>query len=449
LSALALFASASPASAEVTLVEKDGWTFATDGRVNAFLSLGWGDDFPAPTPNPNGADQPSHTVLGGAGQQTRQADAANDYFAARVRNGFLGNVLGFSVKRNVTDDTTAKGYIGLWSVIESTLRSRRAYSFIDAREGYVSFDGPWGTLVAGRMLGLFGRTSTGINFDYGHNYGLGYPCGDNRGPTCGHIGTGVMFPGFAPGFLYSTPSLGGLKLHAGVYDPVHLLGAWNRATYPRPEAALTYELTLSPSLSFKLGAEGVFQQVSRLDSVDPDGSGPLPGQPKLVTTNVWGAAGGGRLEAGPFRLGLAAFRGKGLGFYYALQNSPAVFDTATKELRYFTGVYAQTALIVDQWHFAAGIGRVTADQLDVDEENPLISTVKSQTGVSAGVFFNVSDSLVLGVDYFLFKTDWWGAANSVYGVDADGNQVVVRQPGVIAPERQRVDYVNLGATFHW
>ena len=122
---------------------------------------------------------------------------------------------------------------------------------------------------------------------------------------------------------------------------------------------------------------------------------------------------------------------------------------ATNELRHFSGGYAQAALVFDPWHFAVGAGRVTADQLAVDVENPAISSVKSQTGLSAGVFRRLSDSLIVGIDYFYFRTDWWGAANSIFGTDASGAQVVVRQPGVVTPEKQRVDYVNLGATFHW
>ena len=39
------------ARAEVVLVEKDGWRFSFDGRVNAILSVGVGDDFPVATPN--------------------------------------------------------------------------------------------------------------------------------------------------------------------------------------------------------------------------------------------------------------------------------------------------------------------------------------------------------------------------------------------------------------
>ena len=83
----------------------------------------------------------------------------------------------------------------------------------------------------------------------------------------------------------------------------------------------------------------MYQYMARL-------GGALAGDPQLpqtlhATDGVWGVAGGARLEAGPFRLGLSAFRGKGLGSYVALQNAPSTFNSATFNFRYFTGFYAQ------------------------------------------------------------------------------------------------------------
>ena len=49
------------ASAEVTLVEKDGWTFYANGRVGAFVSAAFGDDFPDPTPPRGGS---THVLKG-------------------------------------------------------------------------------------------------------------------------------------------------------------------------------------------------------------------------------------------------------------------------------------------------------------------------------------------------------------------------------------------------
>ena len=91
----------------------------------------------------------------------------------------------------------------------------------------------------GAISVFYGRISTETDFIYGHNYGLGLPCMDVGGnPTCGHVGTGVMGAGFGAGFAYSTPSFAGLKLKVGLYDPVRILGGWDRAALLRPEGQL-------------------------------------------------------------------------------------------------------------------------------------------------------------------------------------------------------------------
>lgn len=430
------------ARAEVTLAEAGGFQFFTEGRVNTFASLGFGDDFPEASPNPDGG--PPHSVIGetalyAQGQNTDQDDASNKYFAIRGRNGFVGTVLALGTRKQLTATTSVKGYIALWGHAESFNRDRTIQNQFDVREGYMAFDGPWGTFTAGRALGLFGRISTEIDFTYGHNYGMGYPCGDTQGPTCGHIGTGVMFPGFAAGFQYSSPSLGGLKVHAGLYDPVRLLGAWNRAAIARPEGAVSFEKKFAASGYVKLQVEAMMQPISRikLDSAT--------GDKQMVNDTVWGVSGGARFELGPVRLGASAFRGKGLGQYYALQNSPAVFSPTTYEVRSFTGIYGQGALVFGPVQVAAGAGHVTIDQLAVDKQDALISNAKGQTGLSAAVYYNVSDSLVLGLDYFRYQADWYGAPRST--VDAMGATTIL--PGYIKPERQVVSYVNAGATFHW
>jgi len=240
------------------------------------------------------------------------------------------------------------------------------------------------------------------------------------------------------GFQYSTPSVGGLKLHAGLYDPVRLLGAWNRAAIARPEGALSFEQKFGGSGFVKLQVEGMVQPLSRL-VVEMNGA------KRLINDQVWGAAAGGRFEYGPIRLGASAFRGKGLGQYYALQNSPVVFSPNNYDIRSFTGIYAQAAVVVGAVQFSAGAGRVSVDLLASDKVDPTLSNAKSQTGLSLATYYSISDSLVLGLDYFRFQADWYGAPRST--VDAAGANVIL--PGFLKGERQVVSYINAGATFHW
>lgn len=427
--------------AEVTIAEAKGFQFFTDGRVNTFASLGFGDEFPEASPNTDGGPPHSpvgETALYAQGQNSDQDDSKGKYLAIRGRNGFLGTVLGLGMKKDVTPTTKIKGYIALWGHAETFNRERSNFSEFDVRQGFMALEGPWGNLTAGRAIGLFGRMSTDIDFNYGHNFGLGYPCGDAQGPTCGHIGTGVMFPGFAAGFQYSSPSLGGLQLHAGVYDPVRLLGAWNRAAIARPEGAISFETKFAQNGMFKIQAEGMIQPLSRLE-VD------MAGNKSLRKENVWGAAGGARFEYSVIRFGAAAFRGKGLGQYYALQNSPVVFSPKNYDIRSFTGVYAQAAVVLEKVQLSAGAGRVSVDLLETDKSDALLSNAKSQMGISAAVYYHISDALVLGLDYFRFQADWYGAPRS--SMAADGSTMILG--GFLPAEKQVVTYINAGATFHW
>jgi hypothetical protein len=444
------------ARAEVTLAETNGWTFFADGRINGFLSAGFGDAFPKPIPPPvdpiSGlGTRGSYTVLGASAGWTVQAprfEQGGSYFASRARTGFVGTIFGFGLKRDVTDTTTAKGYIGVWTTIEALNRDKLQTQTTDVRVGYVSLDGPWGGLLAGRDLGLFGRTSTEIDFLYGHNFGLGLPCMDVGGnPTCGHVGTGVIGAGFGAGMVYSTPVLGGLQLKAGLYDPVRLLGAWDRAAILRPEAQLSWQTGLGETGLLRFAVEGIWQSLESTIS-----------EPTLqdISTSVWGVAGGGRVEAGPVRFGAAAFHGRGLGFYTALQNDLVVFDGAGSgglsiagDLRTFTGYYGQGALVFGPLQVSLGAGTVQVNQLPQDEVNPNLSTYKSQTGLSTALYYSLSDNVVVGLDYFRLMMRWYGARNNHFQDPANGDLTIVLDPGVINEEALDINFVNAGVTFHW
>jgi hypothetical protein len=450
------------AAAEVTLFQENGWTFSFDGRVNAFLSVGRGDDFPVPTPDENVGGP--HGVMGrnaagGLGvadvgwPSSYQDDADNKYFAMRVRSGMFGNILGFGLARQVSESTTIKGYVSIWSTVESVARDKWAPINAEAREGHLTAVGPWGSARVGRSLGWLGRTSYEINSRYGHGYGVGLPCTDALGPACGHIGTGVLFPGYSAGIAYSTPSLGGLQLHVGVYDPIVFSTTsdnWSHATFARPEGSITFDTPLGTAGSFKIGVEGLYQPVGRLRS-DTNADDPMaPPIKKDETTSVWGASGGARIELGPARLGISAFRGRGVGLGFAGQRSTATADDdaanappggITYELRTFTGYHAQAGLVIGDVHFALGYGSGLVDQLEVDKRNPKLSVFRAQTGISAAVYYHASDSIVLGLDYFRYMATWYGAPV----VNADMQPTGERFAG----ETQNLNFVNAGVTYHW
>ncbi len=447
------------ASAEVTLLDADGWTFSFDGRINSFMSGGQGDDFPLPTPGS------THVVMGHSSQAATgipdvgwpgayQQDKNNKYKAIRVRSGMFGNVLGFGIARQVSETLTIKGYVALWSTVETLARDKWAPITAEARLGYFTAAGPWGSFTVGRMLGWLGRTSYDIDVAYGHGYGVGLPCTDALGPACGHIGTGALFPGYSAGISYSTPVAGGLQLNFGVYDPVVFGSAaseWSRAPYPREEGSLTFVKPFGDmGASFKLGVEGLFQQVGRIVTTTDPMTNAMSSRD--VTTNIWGVSGGARVEAGPLRLGISGFRGHGTGLGMALQRSVAIEDNdgqggaaptgLTYGLRDFSGFYGQIGAVLHKLQVGAGYGMGIVDQLAIDKQNPNLSVIHSQTGISAAVYYHLTDSVVLAADYFHYKASWYGAPL------ADANGVVI--PGMkLAGELQNLDFLNVGVTYHW
>ena len=446
----------SPAAAEVKLVETDGWTFSINGRVNSFLSGGRGDDFPRPTADPAGG---MHTVMGADGGGAKgipdvgwtssgQEDSKFKYTAVRVRSGMLPNILGFGLARQVSDTLVVKAYVELWSTIETLGRDKWAPIIAEARIGYFTASGPWGTATAGRMLGMFGRTSYDIDLAYGHGYGVGLPCTDALGPGCGHVGTGALHPGYAAGIVYSTPELQGVQLNVGVWDPSVLSSSgvpadWTRAPIPRGEGSLTVTRPFGTGNSFKLGVEGLYQQIARVvTTTNPTMSS------SNATASIWGVSGGARVEVGPVRLGASGFRGQGTGIGNVLQPSFSLSDNdvagpngLTYGLRTFTGFCGQGAVVIGKVQIGAGYGMAMINQLPADKINSNLSVLHTQTGISGAIYYHLSDSVVFGLDYFHFKASWYGAPI----VDMNNQPTGTK----LAGELQNLDFVNLGATYHW
>lgn len=427
LTAVSLLAT-EPAMAETTLYKSPdgGWDFFADGRVNAFFAYANGDGYPRDVVN-------GHKIKGGglSAVYAAEDDPASGgktqgaINAMRISNGFMGNVLGFGMRRKLGDSTTAQAFISLWMHIESDDHRKYTPSYPDAREGYVRLTGDWGAFTAGRTLTLFSRGATEIDFLYGHGYGLGFPADlQHNGPASGNIGFGVLACGFASGLAYATPSLAGLQLNVGLYDPAKLQGSqYERTGWLRPEAELTYDASWS-SGKLHLFANGSYQRVYQKDKPDSAGATTL------------GAGYGGRIELGPLHLGVAGHYGKGLGLNYALEASDATYSIpdqmGVSELRITDGAYAQAQLTLGRLDLNAGAGQTRVHLLEsdrlADPLNPndtLISVIISQLGLNAGVVYHATPWLHFDVDYFLARFKW--------------------QRG----ETQNVHFVNAGTTVTW
>jgi hypothetical protein len=321
--------------------------------------------------------------------------------AFRVRSGFVPNVFSLGVRRQLTPNTKVSGKISVWSTIESQGQRTYQKNIPDVREGYVRVEGPYGTVLAGRALSLFGRGATEIDFLYGHGYGVGAPQGFNdQGPTAGHIGFGVLANIFASGIVYSTPSFAGLQLNVGYYDPAVLVGQrYARAKLGRPEAQLTYDLAFASNARLHAFVEGAFQKL-----YDTNGTND--------SKNVYGAQAGVRGEFGAFHLGVAGFSGTGLGVNYFLSQTDSINNQASNNMRPFDGAYVQAQVSVQKFDFNAGWGITRAHQMTDDLDLALSPTqtdyLKSQMGISGVVVYHFSSYLHGALDYFRADTHWWG-----------------------------------------
>jgi hypothetical protein len=213
----------------------------------------------------------------------------------------------------------------------------------------------------------------------------------------------------------------------GAFDPIALYGngTFTRTKYVRPEAELTYEAKFGETGKVVLFGNGLYQKVYK-PLCQPQTDPTLPG----CDATVAGVGYGGRLELGPFRLGVAGHYGQGLGTNYALESTDASTDSAGN-LRTVDGYYVQTQVVVRRFDFFAGwgINRIFLTEFDrrpPSASDPVIhSILKYQMGINAGIVFNLTPNTHFDIDYFRAEARWF------------------------YDESQVVHVTNAGMTFNW
>lgn len=394
------------ARAEKVLVKGDNWDVYTDGRVGAFLTWTFGDGVPVDTGRMiNTPSGPMPESINGGGWLVSTTDGNEKTQGTantlRIRSGFIGNTLGVGVRSEIYPGLKASTYIQVWSVIEPEGRNKGTAIPADFRQGYAKLEGFWGSFLAGRTRTLFSRGATDINVLYAHRWGVGLPTAiDNKGPTQGMVGFGVLGSGFGAGFIYGTPVLAGFQLNVGLFDPASMsAGALTRTQLPRVEAEGTFERAFGMG-KVVLFANGAYQKVYRPGSCDPVALG------GACEGTMQGVGYGGRLEVGPLHLGLAGHWGKGLGLSYALEQSLQAID-AQSNLRTFDGYYAQSQVVLGKFDLFAGAGITRLFLTDYDKTQPQVSNIKNQIGVNGGVVYNLAENVHFDLEYMRAEANWF------------------------------------------
>ena len=389
-----------PSPEPLPIAKVKGWEISLDGRLNTFVSFSHGKPQPAGYPLWQGFED--------------KADDSGNITATRLRSGFVSNVLGWTVQKQVNPDYKLTGRFAIWGNV-SQRRDKTQSPDVDLREVFLKIDGPWGGVLAGRNLGLFGRGGISLNYDIIHGYGLGSPCMIiNREPTygpigaCGHVGFGILFPAFNAQITYNTPEFAGFQLSAGVFDPVAVLArGYARTPLPRVEAELTYKL---PKY-FHAEVSGSWQRIGHQDEL-------------TLNVDSYGVAAAAGVNLGPVQLGAAGFMGQGLGIWVAMENYP-VFSDDKFILRKQKGFLGMAALNLGQTKIAAGVGQTMVDKTVNDPAVfDALNFPAKQFGISAGVYQGILENVVLGLDYFNATTTWNEGVNNTTGMNFIPKQTV-------------------------
>lgn len=209
---------AMPASAAITLYDKEDTSFSVDGSFNTFL-----------------VRSDSDNDLTG-----------NDRTQARVKMGLLPNWIGFNFSKQV-GDLKLGGRSSFWVTINDS-NTGITSTGIDVRQFYATVDADWGQLLIGKDFTLFSRSNIFLDemlAGYGSvNDTLGLI--DGQGVSFGHIGSGYIYPFPHSQITYRSPDMGGFKLALGIVDPGNTAptdrgpGRSSEESMPRFEGELAY-----------------------------------------------------------------------------------------------------------------------------------------------------------------------------------------------------------------
>ncbi len=400
--AVGVLAIPAQARADVTLVEKDGWTFYTRGLVAAHYQLVKGDADP---PLSDGLN----TGKPAAGGQILDEQTASDQRVkpatltlSNIRSGFIGTQIGFGLNRKISDAVHVESLLAINMQGINSNRGQSLQKDVDYREAWAQVVTPYGSIRFGRMFGIFGEGSAEV-MAMAFKYGVGHPCVINHATiSCGSSGAGPIYAGFDGAIRYISPRLAGLELAISVVDPSVSYYAKMSPT-PRVDAELNFDQKFDP-ISIRVIAQSMYETISK--TTPP--SGMTPGT--KIDDTIWGGMGTAIIGLGPVKIGGGGWMGTGVGERVPLEASDAanpVFSDQTLQLRKFRGYYGNLQgefmnniltvgggiLYVQPTAIDSGIGTAPNDVLD--HQNEFHATYQHKW-----------DAIVLNAEFMHWTTVW-------------------------------------------
>ncbi|MRR06447.1 MAG: porin [Deltaproteobacteria bacterium] len=403
--ALVLVAS-TPAKAAFVVGGENGWQMSFDGMINAMMTYSMTDTVPA------GDRASSNTSNFTIGQESR------DRQVFRVRTGLLPSIFAFNVKSPTINGVDYAARVGLYPQIQNdTTRTGFGPDFggnsrIDIREVFMTADGKFGQVLAGRALCLYQGKNILTDMTL---IGVGVPGAQaiGKGTTLGHIGYGYVYPTFNAQFRYTSPDMNGLKVAVAVNDPSKIAGSGftaDKTNQPRFETELSYATKLSfGDLSTWVSA--LYQEAK---STNPD----LKGKVASI-----GGAGGVQLGMGPVGLMVSGYGGQALGSTF-LQDFDALDELGKERTQY--GGLAQVTYQLGPAKLGLNYGMNYSARTDYEEDDAAPSSIlKSQQAATGGVYYSINKYMTVVGEYTWARNSWY-----------DG-------------EHQDCNAISLGTVFTW
>ena len=417
------------AAAEITIGERDGWALSVDGRVNGFVNYTQGD------PAPEGVAEWTAGVFEPAEPNSGKIAVV------RVRSGFVQNVLGFSVVKEVAPNYKLRGSLRpMGRRIERTqARARPATDGRGAR-GLPEARGPLGGDTGGaRSSGLFGRG--GILMD----------AEESSMPTASAVrarpgsssAERAASPDMAFCFPVSTracsiaprawPESSSRRVRSTLRQRprtvrYHALSAHRGAALRQREQHLQCS---ARRCGYGLLTTALFTVIDPTTMIETPVLGPN-GRPLNRVADASGVSAGASLSLGPLQVGGAYYYGTGLPLIVPIFDSP-IFAGEDLILRKSQGFVGMASLRFWNTKIAGG-GGVSQLRMTPTEMEPFSRVVppKQQLGISIGVYQTFFKNLTWAIEYFRGQYTW------------HQYQQTVDLP-IVTP-MQTVNFVNTGLT---
>jgi predicted porin len=348
LAGLVAFAAASSSAQAVTVAANDGWELGVSGLVNQFITV---------TDDKNGNDNKT------------------------VANGLLPSFLNFDIKAPTMNGLDIAAHISFSPGTNNTSGSAQ-----EQREVYFTVAGSFGTILAGKALGLYGS----------HNilteqtlFGVGaFPAEGGGSTSLGGIASGYDYAAWRSQVKWTSNDMNGFKIalavvHGGDAD-LRLLGGQPTGSLNGVSASedFRYEGDLSYTGAFDNGNFMVWlsAMMQDQDTLDED-------------KQAWTV--GGTLALG--------------GFEFMAQYSDAegsATQTAADPLNLVDDTLEWDQYVVQAGYRFGGTTLVSVNYSELEDKSPSkVSTNEDLERITVGVYHDVNSNLKLVAEYSSIEAD--------------------------------------------